>query len=116
MNFKRGYQMIIHDPRLWSRKIFGPPTPEEWWWDMPVVPPDAYRVWQIKVDDRATHIFGVAASVANSANEGKGLDALHIMAHGNQCCVQLGKDWLDQTNVNLFAKLARKVKFVIFWS
>lgn len=116
MNFKRGYQMILHDTRLWSRVINGPPTESEWWWDMPVVPPDAYRVLQVKPEDRAANILSQAAAVANAANNGKGLDALHIMAHGNQSCVQFGKDWLYRNNVNQFAKVANKVRYVVFWS
>jgi hypothetical protein len=116
MDFKRGHQMIIHDPRLWSTQTYGPPVDGEWWWGKAVRPPDAYNVWPVKKEDSAVHILSWAATVAKGADEGKGLDALHFMAHGNEAVVKLGKDWLHKNNVHLFSKLANQVGYIVFWS
>lgn len=108
-NYRRGFQMVIHDPRL-NNPHTTPPTP--------LVAPPAFNVWTVsQTGHSAAHIFGWAAQVAAGVPGGRGLDAVHIMAHGNQSFVQLGTDNVNAANAaRLFGLLAGKTRWLVFWS
>jgi hypothetical protein len=109
MNFLRGRQMIIHDPRLNNPGNVSavPPVPAS-----PLLPPAAMQVWTVTLSDPTSHIFGWAGVIGT---EGK-LDALHIMAHGNQNFIQIGLDNIHWNNLTVFDPLRSKVRFIVFWA
>ncbi|HET9955997.1 MAG TPA: DUF4347 domain-containing protein [Polyangiaceae bacterium] len=95
-NFRRGRQMIVHDNRL-NNPFTSPPTS--------LRPPAAENVWTVMGAEPAEHILGWTAQVAKG-NSGSGkLNALHFMAHGFPGGIQLGRDNLSWSNVQLFQKL-----------
>lgn len=127
MNFRRGHQMVIHDPNL-NNPFLGsypagatlrPPTGP----DLPniaVRPPDAYNVWTVRSSDSPSHIAGWAARVAREAPTGNGLDALHFMAHGSRAHIGIGASGFDGRNASEFARLRRGegswTRFIVFLS
>jgi hypothetical protein len=102
-DFRRGKQMIVHDPRLnYPSK---PPKA--------LRPPAAYNVWTVSTADPLRNILGWVAAVGNGVGR---LDALHIMAHGQPDAVQLGKDWIQWANVPEFKALQSKVGRIVLFS
>jgi hypothetical protein len=109
MNFMRGRQMVIHDPRLnWP----GNPTATPPIAPIPLRPPSAIQTWTVTTSDPTAHILGWAGEVASAGT----LDALHLMAHGNRNYMQIGSDNIHWNNLNNFLPLKGKVRFIIFWS
>lgn len=108
-NYRRGYQMVIFDPRVTD--LSGP---------LPVVarPPAAYNVWTLNpASDGAMHIFNWARIVAEGAPGKRGLDVIHVIGHGNASIVQLGKDFVDGRNAaRVFAQIKGKTRWIVFWS
>ena len=104
MDFMRGRQMIIHDPRL-NNPHTTPPTA--------LRPPAAMQVWTVDRADPADHIIGWAAECAKGASGGDRLDALHFMAHGAPGGIDVGKDRFGWGNVDLFKKLDARIKGAI---
>ena len=97
MDYARGFQMVIHDPRLDNPRTT-PPTP--------LVPPAAQQTWTVNITMHSPeHIFGWAGVVART----KKLDALHIMAHGNRSYVQIGTSGLTANNARVFEGLKGNV-------
>lgn len=128
MNFRRGHQMVIHDPNLNNPYLgrypagtmvinpaTGHPLP-----NITVRPPDAHNVWPVTASDTPSHIVGWAAEVARRVPSGNGLDALHFMAHGNRAYVAIGQSGFDGRNVSEFARLRRGegswTRFIVFFS
>jgi hypothetical protein len=102
-NFRRGKQMIVHDPRLdYPSK---PPKA--------LRPPAAYNVWTVSTSDPLRNILGWVAAVGKGVGR---LDALHIMAHGMPDAVQLGKDWIQWANVPEFKALQGLVARIVLFS
>lgn len=108
-NYRRGYQMIVHDPRLDNPHT----TPHTL-----LTPPAAYNVWTVnRTSHTPAHIFGWASRVAAGVPDAGRLDALHVMAHGNRAYVEIGAGSVDGGNAEtLFSPLGGKVRWVIFWS
>lgn len=104
MDYARGFQMVIHDPRLDNPRTT-PPTP--------LVPPAAQQTWTVNITMHSPeHIFGWAGVVART----KKLDALHIMAHGNRSYVQIGTSGLTANNARVFEGLKGNVRVIAFFS
>jgi hypothetical protein len=104
MNFGRGHQMIIHDPRL-NNPTTTPPTL--------LRPPAAYNVWTVQPTHSPQHIIEWAATVGTTSG---GLDALHLMAHGNRAYMEIGSGSFGWHNVELFRQLSGKTRFISFLS
>ena len=110
MNFTRGNQMVVHDPRLNNpgNSTATPPVPAS-----PLRPPGAKHTWTVQLSDTAAHIIGWTAKVATDSGT---IDALHFMAHGNQGYLQIGADGFTASNINLFEKYDGHVKNIVFFS
>jgi hypothetical protein len=104
MNFMRGNQMVVHDPRL-NNPHTTPPTP--------LRPPGAKNTWTVQLSDTADHITGWTNDVAKGWGT---MDALHFMAHGNQGYLQIGADGFTASNINLFEKYNGRVKNIVFFA
>jgi len=106
--YHRGHQMVVLDPRL-NNPHTTPPTL--------LNPPPAYNNWRVdQTRHSPQHILSWAARVAAGAPGGGRLDALHLMAHGNRAYMQIGSGTLDSGNVQLFAPLQDKTRWIVFWS
>lgn len=105
MDYMRGFQMVIHDPRL-NNPNTTPPTP--------LRPPGARQTWTVDpARHSASHIVSWAATCAAGAPGGR-MDALHFMAHGNRSYVQIGTDGFTAANASIFGVLAGKVGVIVF--
>ena len=108
-NYRRGHQMVIFDPRITD--LNGP---------VPVVarPPGAYNTWTLNMNaDGAMSIFNWARIVATGVPGGRGLDAVHVIGHGNASIVQLGRDYVDGRNAaQVFGQIKGKTRWIVFWS
>lgn len=111
MNFRRGRQMIVHDPRLnWpGNPNATPPVPAT-----PLTPPVAWRRWTVHPMNSIEYILTRVGEVAGQVTDG--IDALHFMAHGNRGLVALGRENLDEGNVRHFEQVAGKARFIVFFS
>jgi len=128
VNFRRGHQMVIHDPNLNNPGLGRHPagatlratTTGRLVPNVPVRPPDAYNVWTVRSSDTPSHITDWASRVAQGAPGGNGLDALHFMAHGNRAYAAIGASGFDGRNVSEFARLRRGTgswtRFIVFFS
>lgn len=105
MNFRRGFQMIVHDPGLNNRHT-NPPTP--------LTPPVAYRRWTVHAQNSPRYILERVTDVAESTQGG--LDALHFMGHGSPGGIRIGASRFTAANANLFASLRGKVGVIVFFS
>jgi hypothetical protein len=110
MNFMRGNQMIVHDPRLNDPgdSEAEPPRPSS-----NLRPPSAKNVWTVSRSDTAEHILDWCGTVARAWGT---MDALHFMAHGNKGMLEIGADNLSDGNVDLFTKLNGHVKYIVFFA
>src|SRR5437763_6502276 len=110
MNFLRGNQMVVHDPRLNNpgKPAAIPPVSAS-----AVKPPGAKATWTVQSSDTADHITGWTAKVATDNGS---LDALHFMAHGNQGYLQIGSDGFTASNINLFERYKGHVKNIVFFA
>lgn len=120
MNYKRGYQIVVHDRRLNGPRLEGPPNPDAHWWKyVKVVAPEAYH--NIEVDSEK-QTCGAAFSLLQDycakvrPKNDSPFDALHIMAHGYEGAVELGKDWLWKQNLHVTAKITNRFRYVVFHS
>jgi hypothetical protein len=105
MNYARGMQMVIHDPRL-NNPFTTPPTP--------LRPPAARQTWTVDpARHSAAHIVGWAGVCAQGAPGGR-LDAVHFMAHGNRSYVQIGSDGFTAANASIFSALTDRVGVIVF--
>jgi hypothetical protein len=104
MNFRRGRQMIVHDPAL-NNPHTNPPTT--------LTPPVAFRRWTVHPRNSPEFILERVALVATQTG---GLDALHFMGHGNQGFISVGGGTFSQTNADLFSGLRGKVSAIVFFS
>ncbi|MBM3621297.1 MAG: hypothetical protein FJX20_11460 [Alphaproteobacteria bacterium] len=121
MNYVRGRQVVIHDPRLETvlSDAIGPPSDELWMLGRKAIAPKAW--WNLEVDPKKHKVSEIFAAVALRANIAKmtgigELDALHIMAHGTQGAIQLGSDWLHKPTMSALGKIAGVFRFVIIHS
>lgn len=121
MDFGRGRQVVIHDPRLKTvlSNVVGPASEELWMLGLKAIAPSAW--WNLEVDpkkDKVSDIFGTVAVRANIARlmGAKELDALHIMAHGLEGAVELGTDWLHKPTMAALGKVAGMFRFVVIHS
>jgi hypothetical protein len=107
-DYHRGHQMVILDPRL-NNALTTPPTLMD--------PPFAYNRWRVDpIIHSPQHILAWAGRVARGAPGGRGLDALHLMAHGNRALLQMGSGFLTADNVDLFEPLQGRTRWIVFWS
>jgi hypothetical protein len=104
MNFNRGKQIVIHDPRLDDGQ--SPPKPLN-------PPQSSVLTWTVNRGDTLSNILGSAADLADASGK---LDAVHIMAHGNKAFVQLGADNISWSNVDQFTKLNGKARCIVIFS
>ncbi|MBP0466663.1 hypothetical protein J5Y09_22230 [Roseomonas sp. PWR1] len=122
VNFKRGRQVILHDPRLnhSSTNGYGPPTTE-----LPVGAPDrivAPKSWwtrRARPDELTSTLVKAVATRCQNAQEMHGygaFDALHIMAHGTRDFVQIGVFNLEMRNAQCFSALAGLFRYIVFHS
>jgi hypothetical protein len=109
MNFMRGRQMVVHDPRLNKP---GNPNANPPVAPTPLTPPGAVQTWTVSLTHPVEHIMSWVGKVCD---EGR-LDALHFMAHGNKAYMQLGAGSLSWANIKLFEKVKGKVGHIVFWS
>ncbi|MDQ6787626.1 MAG: DUF4347 domain-containing protein [Acidobacteriota bacterium] len=110
MNFMRGNQMVVHDPRLNNP---GNPTATPPVAASALRPPGAKQTWTVQLSDTAAHITDWTAKVATDWST---MDALHFMAHGNQGYLQIGADGFRSSNINLFEKYKGHVKNIVFFA
>lgn len=119
MDYKRGRQVILHDPRLSHPNVdlVGPPGPEDLIRAM-VLAPDSWWTRRARPDvETVGMLFGAIQTRVTSAQQARGygqFDALHIMAHGNKGVVQLGKDWLTPRTASALSKVKGLFRFVVF--
>ncbi|MEM1141384.1 MAG: hypothetical protein AAGI88_02260 [Pseudomonadota bacterium] len=106
MNFRRGHQVIVHDPGL-NDPFTTPPTA--------LTPPVAYRRWTVHPQNSATFIMQRITQYIDSAPNSR-IDALHFMGHGNLGRIRIGRERFSSQNVNLFRALRGKVRYVVFFS
>lgn len=104
MNFRRGRQMIVHDPAL-NNPYTNPPTM--------LIPPPAFRRWTVHPRNSPSFIIGRVAQVAKKVG---GLDALHFMGHGNRGFINVGQGSFQDSNADLFAQLSGNVGVIVFFS
>lgn len=104
MNFNRGKQVIIHDPRL--DDAGKPPRPLN-------PPQSSVLTWTVSKGDTLSNILANAALLADAAGK---LDALHIMAHGEKAYIQLGADNISWGNIDQFTKLDGKARCIVIFS
>lgn len=122
-NYERGRQIIIHDPRLQAPRypgLSGPENPNAPQALRPLaVPPACWRT--ITVDpgkETVATIFSKVASACDAAKlpAGSQFDALHIMAHGLEGYIELGKDTLRRETLQVTVKIANRFRYVVFHS
>lgn len=102
MDFRRGRQMIVHDPNLNNRNTT-PPTM--------LTPPVAFRRWTVHPQNSPGFIIqGVARQIRG------GIDALHFMGHGNRGFIAVGRGTFSSSNADLFAQLRGHVRVIVFFS
>ena len=104
MNFSRGHQMIVHDPGLGVR---ADPTRQ-------LVPPVAYRRWTVHPHNTVNHILSRVGNVGGHCPGG--LDAVHFMAHGSPGSMRIGRERMNNSNIDSFAMLEGNVRFIVFFS
>lgn len=105
MNFTRGKQIVIHDPRLDDGQK--PPRPLN-------PPQSSVLTWTVQRGDSLKSILKNAATLAD-AGGGK-LDAVHIMAHGEKGKIYLGADGINWGNVEKFTILNGKTRNIVVFS
>ena len=121
MDFKRGRQVVLHDPRLATpgAKIVGAPSEEMWWLGLRAIAPKAWANFEAdpKKDTVAKLFAAVAMRVSIARLTGvKEVDALHIMAHGLQGAIELGSDWLHRPTMPALGKIAGMFRYVVIHS
>ena len=111
MNFRRGRQMIVHDPGLMAsaRPNATPPLPA-----VQLTPPVAWRRWTVHPQNSVGFILGRVNEVIDGA--GGAIDALHFMGHGSPGGMALGRGRLDADDVPQFEPLRDKVRVIVFFS
>ena len=117
MDYARGKQIVLFDPRLRPPHEFDDPTRHSAWNGLMMVPPKCWFAYTVVPSkDKASDLFAMVAgmvSVSGILGGGK-FDALHIMAHGAPGYVQLGRPGLKDANAGMLAKIENMFRYVVF--